>query len=377
MPYFSKLDRSPDLTGCIDHRRFLMSDARQNQQTDARRQDYYARIRALNAAPLWERYHGLLTAEPKVAAVPHLWPYAELRPRMIEAAEIISARDAERRVLMLENPAFEGQCKASDTLFTGLQLIMPGEIAPAHRHSPNALRLILEGAGAYTSVNGEKTFMEYGDYIITPNWCWHDHGHEGTEPVIWQDILDLPLVRSLGPMFMEHYPDERFPEGPPAGDSLRRFGGNLLPVGYENTRLGSPIFAYPYARTRETMEQLSKTTKLDRYVGLKMEFIDPTTGGPAMSTISTFMQRLPKGFKTEQVLSTETSILTCLEGSGRVSIGGDPPTHIFEFSPKDIFVVPCWHPYRIEADVETYLFVGSDRIVQQRLGLFRDHRGNS
>jgi len=352
-----------------------MSGTDQTQKTDSRREDYYARIRALNAAPLWERYHGLLTPEPKVAAVPHLWPYMELRPRIIEAADLISARDAERRVLMLENPAFEGQCKASETLFTGLQLIMPGEIAPAHRHSPNALRLILEGSGAYTSVNGEKTFMEYGDFIITPNWCWHDHGHEGTEPVIWQDILDLPLVRSLGPMFHEGYPNERFPEGPPSGDSLRRFGSNLLPVGYENTRLGSPIFAYPFAHTRETMEELSKTTKLDRYFGLKMEFIDPTSGGPAMSTISSFMQRLPKRFKTERVQSTETQIFTCLEGKGRVRIGEDLQT--FEFSPKDIFVVPCWCPYSIEVDDDTYLFVGSDRIVQQRLGLFREQRGNA
>src|SRR5690606_24678500 len=152
---------------------------------------------------LWERYHGLLTPEPVIKALPTIWPYAEVRASLLEAAGLISAKEAERRVLMLENPAFEGECRALETLFTGLQLIMPGEVAPAHRHTPNALRLILEGEGGYTSVNGEKTYMRYGDYVTTPTWSWHDHGHEGTEPVIWQDILDMPLVHALGPIFHE------------------------------------------------------------------------------------------------------------------------------------------------------------------------------
>ncbi|HVV92609.1 MAG TPA: cupin domain-containing protein [Hyphomicrobiales bacterium] len=348
-----------------------------NDEIQERRRRYYDRIGAQNMAPLWERYHGLLTREPKIAAQPHLWRYDEARANLIEAADLISAKEAERRVLMLENPAFVGQCKALETLFTGLQLIMPGEVAPAHRHTPNALRVVLEGEGAYTSVNGEKTYMEYGDYITTPNWSWHDHGHEGTAPVIWQDILDLPLVHSLGPVFHEGYPEERFPAGPPAGDSLLRFGSNLLPVGYESARLNSPIFAYPYARTRETMETLAKTTAPDPYCGLKMEFIDPTSGGASMATISAFMQRLPKGFGTERYRSTEASVFTCLEGGGRVEIGDGERKRSFSFSKRDIFVVPCWDAYRIEAADDTYLFVGSDRVVQQKLGLFRERRGNA
>ena len=151
-----------------------MTATPQSEATTARRQEYYGRIRNQSLAPLWERYHGLLTPEPVIKAQPFIWPYAEVRKSLIEAADVITAKEAERRVLMLENPAFEGQCKALETLFTGLQLIMPGEVAPAHRHTPNALRLILEGTGGYTSVNGEKTYMEYGDYVTTPTWAWHD-----------------------------------------------------------------------------------------------------------------------------------------------------------------------------------------------------------
>ncbi len=355
----------------------MTTAAQPSAATQARRQEYYGRIRSQSLAPLWERYHGLLTPEPVIKAQPYIWAYADVRASLLEAANVITAKEAERRVLMLENPAFEGQCKALETLFTGLQLIMPGEVAPAHRHTPNALRLILEGEGAYTSVNGEKTYMEYGDYITTPTWSWHDHGHEGKDPVIWQDILDMPLVHALGPIFHEGYPHEQFPKGAPAGDSLRRYGANLRPVGYENPNLNSPIFHYPYVRTREAMEELAKTSDLDPYFGLKMEFIDPTTGAPSMSTISTFMQRLPKGFKTERYQSTEGAIFTCVEGKGRIEVGNGDRKHTFDFKPKDIFVVPCWDPYRIEADEDTYLFVGSDKTVQQKLGLFRERRGNA
>ncbi len=346
--------------------------------TASERQAFNEDIKSLGVTPLWEQYHGVLTPEPQVKGIPHIWKWDGIRKKILRAGDLITAKEAERRVLMLENPAYAGEAKATETLFTGIQMILPGEVAPAHRHTPNALRLILEGSGGYTSVNGEKTFMEYGDYIITPNWCWHDHGNEGDEPVIWQDILDLPLVRSIGAIFHDPYPEDQFPAGPPEGDSLVRYGSNMVPAeGLAPDRMASPIFSYPYARSREAMEKLAKTTDLDPYHGLKMEFIDPTTGGAAMSSISTFLQRLPKTFKGERYQTTEGCIFTCLEGGGRavVDTGGTETT--IEFRPKDVFCVPCWYPYRLEADEDTYLFQGTDKVVQTKLGLWREKRGNA
>jgi gentisate 1,2-dioxygenase len=351
-----------------------------NKQDPARQQDYKDRLSKLGISPLWDQYRDLLTLEPIVRTVPHIWVYAELRDILLESGDLISAKEAQRRVLMLENPALPNQTQATDTLFTGLQLILPGEVAPAHRHTPNALRLILEGDGGYTSVNGEKTVMKYGDYIITPNWCWHDHGNEGDGPVVWQDILDLPLLKSLGTIFYESYPNEQFPPGPTPGDSLRRYGSNMRPAGLEPDKLNSPIFSYPFEKTRETMEALARDSDPDPYHGLKMEFIDPTTGAPAMSSISTFMQRLAKGFKTERYQSTEGVIFTCVEGGGRAVIGNGDGNgggeQVFEFTEKDIFVIPSWVPFALEADDDTYLFAGTDRTVQQKLGLWRERRGN-
>ena len=356
-----------------------MSARQQGQvkpESTPEREAYYAAIDKLGVAPLWNQYGRLLSVEPQVEADPFVWHYDEVRGPLIDSSRLISAKEAERRVLMLENPSYRGKSRATETLFTGLQLIMPGEVAPAHRHSPNALRLVLEGEGAYTSVNGEKTFMHYGDFIITPSWAWHDHGHEGTEPVIWQDILDLPLVHSLATSFYERYPEDVFPEGPPAGDSLRRYGATLKPVGYHNPEQYSPIFHHPFAKSREAMEELAKSSEIDPYFGLKMEFIDPTTGAATMATISAFLQRLPGGFKTERYQSTEGAIFTCLEGGGRAIVGDEEETVELEFGPRDIFVIPGWHPYRIEAEADTYLFAGTDRILQEKLGFFRERRGN-
>ena len=338
---------------------------------------YYAKIRSHSCAPLWENLKYLVTPEPVITSIPNLWNYSEIREDLLHSASLISAEEAERRVLILENPALEGNCSITESLFAGLQLIMPGEVARAHRHSPAALRFIIEGSGGYTSVNGEKTYMEPGDFIITPSMAWHDHGNEGNDPVVWLDGLDLPLVRHIGAVFLDHYPDEQFPAGPPPGDSLDRYGSNMRPVGEVPDRLDSPIFSYPYAKSRETLERLSKTSEWDRYHGLKLEYIDPTTGGPAMATISTFLQLLPKGFKTEKYQTTENTVYSVTEGSGRTIFGEGDDTQIIEWQKQDIFVIPCWYPHQIEADDDAVIFSFSDKVVQTKLGLYRERRGNA
>ncbi|HSG65705.1 MAG TPA: cupin domain-containing protein, partial [Gammaproteobacteria bacterium] len=157
---------------------------------------YHDELAARHLAPLWQRLGSLLTPEPVVAARPQLWHYDGIRELLLESAALISAEEAERRVLILENVGLAGSSAITESLFAGLQLVMPGEIAPSHRHTPAALRLILEGAGAYTAVDGEKLPMRVGDFIVTPSWCWHDHGHEGSGPFVWLDVLDLPIVRN-------------------------------------------------------------------------------------------------------------------------------------------------------------------------------------
>src|SRR5882757_3280145 len=203
---------------------------------DASRQDLYRRIAKHNYAPLWEVYHDLIPNQPMTPAQPAMWKWDEARRYLLEAGELITAKEALRRVLILQNPGMPGESSVTQSLFAGYQLIMPGEIAPSHRHTQSALRFVLEGSCAYTAVDGERTTMHPGDFIITPSWTWHDHGNPGDTPVIWLDGLDIPIVNLLGTSFAEPHPQGLQPMTRKEGDASARYSQNLLPVDYTPRR---------------------------------------------------------------------------------------------------------------------------------------------
>ena len=194
-----------------------------SEQTSRARRAFYERIATKNMTPLWEVLGSLVPKFPTSPVVPAIWKYADVRAQVMEAGSLITAAEAERRVLILENPALRGNASITQSLYAGLQLIMPGEVAPAHRHSQSALRLVLDGEGAYTAVDGERTTMKRGDFIVTPAWTWHDHGNLGDQPVVWLDGLDIPLVRFFDSGFAEagreHFQSQIREEG----DALARY----------------------------------------------------------------------------------------------------------------------------------------------------------
>ena len=335
------------------------------------REEFYTRLDRDNLAPLWEVLHALVPPLPQTGCVAALWKYAEIRPFIMESGSLITAMEAIRRVLILENPGLRGQSSITRSLYCGWQLILPGEVAPSHRHTQSALRFIVEGSGAYTAVDGERTTMHPGDFIITPSWTWHDHGNPGNEPVVWMDGLDIQILQLFGAQFMETYPEDMQPVSKTEGASTVRYGNNMVPLGPIPTSGTSPIFNYPYARSRETLDGLSRNQAADACHGWKMQFINPLTGGFVMPTIGAFIQLLPGGFRSSPYRSTDGTIYSVAEGGGRVRIGEES----FAFAPRDIFVVPPWHPVRFDAAQDTVLFSYSDRPAQTALGLFREHRG--
>ncbi|MFM1814762.1 MAG: hypothetical protein RLZ98_1457 [Pseudomonadota bacterium] len=338
------------------------------------RQAFYSKIRDKNLDALWTVLADLVTPEPKSNCRPAVWHFKEIRDAMMEAGGLITAKEAERRVLLLENPGFKGESKITTALFAGVQMVMPGEIAPSHRHSQSALRFILEGQGATTSVDGEKTVMNVGDFVITPANTWHDHANETAEPMFWLDGLDIPIVKALDASFMEHYPEDTQPISRPVGDSPMRYGNNLMPVDHKPAGRTSPVFNYPYARTREVLETLKKNSEPDPCHGFKMKFTNPETGGHAMPTIGTFIQLLPKGTTTSRYRSSDATVFTCIEGRGRTRVGDGI---VLEWGPQDVWVVPSWMPASHEADDESTVFSFSDRPVQEVLGLWREDRFNN
>jgi gentisate 1,2-dioxygenase len=286
----------------------------------------------------------------------------------MEAGRLISAREAERRVLVLENPGLRGASSITHSLYAGLQIILPGEVAPSHRHTQSALRFVVEGEGAYTAVDGERTTMHPGDFIITPSWTFHDHGNPGTAPVIWLDGLDIPMVAFFDAGFAERYPREVQPVVKPEGDALARFGANMLPLEYAATSDTTPIFAYPYARCRETLERVRRHGEPHACHAFKMQYSNPATGGYPMPTIGAFMQLLPAGFAGQPYRATDATVYCVVEGRGTSRVGEAS----YDWEPHDVFVVPSWCKVAHRCAVDAVLFSYSDRPVHKALGLWRE-----
>ena len=344
-----------------------------DQVAERDRLAFYDRAGAQNLAPLWRVLGGLVTEEPKSPAVPACWHYSDIRPHLAEACEIISTAEAERRVLVFENPGLPGQSKITPSLFAGYQIILPGEIAPAHRHVASALRFIVEGKGAYTSVAGERTTMEPGDFVITPSWTWHDHGNPSEAPMVWLDGLDMHIVNLMSASFRDHYPgDGQHPVTRGEGAAMAEVGSNLLPVDFVPKSQTSPIFNYPYSVSREALEKLRRLRDPDPCHGYKMAYINPLTGSSAMPTISTAIQLLPGGSTTQPYRCTAGTVFAVVEGEVEVQAG----TKRFTVGPRDLFVVPSWHSLTMSATSDTVIFSYSDRIVQEKLDIFRELRGN-
>src|SRR5438477_2644473 len=213
-------------------------------------QEFYAQLQAQHVTPAW--IGGGVSVEPRSKAVPYVWHWRDLRPQAMRAAELVGTEQAERRVLRLHNPELAGS-SASNTLVANIQIVMPGEIARAHRHSPSALRLIIEGQGGYTVVNGDRIPMEPGDLVLTPKWTWHDHANDTDAPMIWLDGLDTPLVRMLEAGFYEQYPQERQGFGAPVNASQ---------------------WHYPMSEMRAALQRLAAANTGDGGDGLVLEYIN-------------------------------------------------------------------------------------------------------
>ncbi|MEZ5741273.1 MAG: cupin domain-containing protein [Burkholderiaceae bacterium] len=340
-------------------------------ETRARRERFYQAIAPQHLAPLWEVLRNIVPPTPRPAAVPHQWSYAALRPHMLESGRLLTAEEAERRVLVLENPSYSGQSRTTASLYAGIQMILPGEVAPAHRHTPSALRLLIEGERGFTAVGGERTTMREGDFVITPAWAWHDHGNEGDAPVIWLDGLDIPMLGYFEAVFMEGHDARQQTVQRPEGASRARFGQSLLPIDalapYGPT---SPIFNYPYETTREALVRSAQAVCPDPHFATTLRYANPLDGGWPMPTMATWMTHVAGGRHTARVRSTDSMVMSVVEGEGEITIGDQT----FRYAPKDTIAIPGWQWRSLSASADSFLFfLGSGgpretRVLPRRAG---------
>ena len=306
--------------------------------------------------------------EPPPKTLPFLWNWADVEPLIHRSGEVVTPdRDVERRILRLANPGLP--YGTTHTITAALQLLLPGECAPAHRHTPTAIRWVLEGEGVYTTVEGDKCYMERGDLILTPSWTWHDHNSEGVSRMVWLDGLDVPLVQNLDASFFEQYPEDQHPITG-VGDSEKRYGSGALRPAWETPNTPySPLLIYKWDKTYQALWDLAQVDS-SPFDDVAIEYSDPITGGPVLRTLACWIQLLRPGVKGRAHRHTTSKVYQVFEGEGYSIIDGQR----FDWKRGDLFAVPSWswHEHGNESGQEAILFSIQDNPVMKSLSLFRE-----
>lgn len=334
--------------------------------------DFYRDLESQHAGALWTVANKIEPWEPVSASVPVVWHYDRLRDHVMRALELVTPEQAGRRVVYLANPGRKAVSAAVGWLYTGIQVMGPGELASSHRHSASALRFIMEGSGAFTNVDGHKMTLGRNDFVLTPNGTWHEHGvsEDGTI-CTWQDGLDIPLMNALEANFYEVHPDLQQEVGFPIDDSTATWGNAALrPAGESWSKRYSPLLKYEWEPTYEALCKYARVTEGSPYDGIHMDYLNPYTGGSPMLTMGASMQMLRPGEHTKAHREVGSFVYQCAKGSGHSIVGGQR----LDWKEKDIFVVPSWmwHEHVNGSETEdACLFSFHDLPVMRALGLYR------
>ncbi len=334
---------------------------------------YYQELERLGTAALWTVANKIEPWEPKSQSVPMLWRYSDLREHVLKSVALVSPEKAGRRVIYFENPGRKDVAAAVGWLYSGLQVMHPGERASAHWHSSSALRFIMEGRGAYTIVNGHKMLLGANDFVITPNGCWHEHGvEEDGLPCIWQDGLDIPLANAMEAGFYGVHPDLHQAVGFPVDDSVSIWGApGLRPQDDTWGQPYSPLFKYQWEPTYEALLRYSKAAAANPFDGHLMTYTNPATGGHVMATMGASMQLLEPGFVGKAHRHTGSFLYQVAKGSGYSIINGQR----FDWQEHDVFCVPSWawheHVNTSQTD-DACLFCFNDLPAIQSMHYYRE-----
>src|SRR5262245_35432516 len=283
-------------------------------------QDFHQRMHAAGIYGLWE-LASQMTKHPEPQAVPHMWRAKLLDAMVREASDVVPVGE-ERRALQLFNPGLEGRWATTNTMIAAVQVLLPGESARAHRHTPTAIRFIMEGEGAYTAVDGERVYMKPGDLILTPSWTWHDHGNEADKPVVWMDGLDVPLVQFMNAMFFQMYDDRLFPLTKPNNASVQLHGhAGLQPTWVKERAQASPLLLYSWDATWRSLRALWDA-KGDEHDGIALEYTHPQTGRSVLPTMACWIQMLRPGERTKAHRHTGSAVYYVAQGTGESIIDG-------------------------------------------------------
>ena len=334
-------------------------------------QSYRDALTQRNLVPLWPSLRGVLPPTvPTRHTQPTCWPYASIKPLLLQAGELTPIEKAERRVLVLANPGHGlEKMQASPAIYLGMQLLLPGEWAPSHRHTPNAVRVIVEGESAYTTVDGEKCVMQRGDLILTPSGLWHEHGHDGDAPVVWLDVLDLPLVYYMEASY--HINGSRQAVQPGRGEVAYAQGGMVPTVDFERADKPYPMLRYPWAQARAALLALAADQPDQPMV--QITYTNPETGGDAQNILGFYAQMLRPGQTLTLPVRSPAMVFHQIEGGTAVAIGDAA----FQLGEADTCCAPGYTAITLRnasATAPSFLFIADEAPLHRKLGVY-ERRG--
>lgn len=320
-----------------------------------------------NLVPLWPALRALLPpAKPRPRTRATAWAYQAIRPLLLQAGELTPIEKAERRVLVLANPGHGlDNMQASAAMYLGMQLLLPGEWAPAHRHTPNAVRVIVEGESATTTVDGEKCVMQRGDLILTPTGLWHEHGHDGNAPVVWLDVLDLPLMYYLETSY--HVDGERQAEKPGRGDQLYAHGGIVPTVQFERSGKRYPMLRYPWAQARAALLALAQHQP--QQPSVQVSYVNPEGGQSAQNVLGYYAQMLRPGQSLALPVRSPAMVFHVVEGAARVQVADES----FSLAEADTCCAPGYTPialHNLSATEPAFVFIADEAPLHRLLGVY-------
>lgn len=330
-------------------------------------QEYRDDMARAGVAPLWPMMRNVLPHDaPRPVTRPGHWSYGAIRPLLIRAGELTPVEKAERRVLVLSDPGRGvGAMQATATIYLGLQLLLPGEAAPAHVHTPSAVRIIVEGEGGYTVVDGERLEMHEGDLVLTPGGEWHDHGHDGTAPVVWLDVLDLPLFHYLEGSYAIGGPLQAQRNRPDAS-AVEYAAAGLVPTRMRKAGTRRyPMLRFPWARAEAALRAMSAYG--DDEIA-ELDYVNPETGQDILPALGFTAMMLKPGQRHAPPLRSCSGAFHVVRGRGRTVIDG----RAVEWGPKDTFTTPVFARIEHHADSETFVIRAHDRPLQDKLGYYEE-----
>ena len=333
--------------------------------------DYRESLARQNLVPLWPSLRAVLPPDkPQPRTRATHWSYEALRPLLMRAGELTPIEKAERRVLVLANPGHGlEKMQASAAMYVGMQLLLPGEWAPAHRHTPNAVRMVVEGEGAWSTVDGEKCPMVRGDLILTPTGLWHEHGHDGDEPVVWLDVLDLPLVYYMETSY--HVDGGRQTVRPGRGDGAYARGGLVPTPVFERSAARSgrayPMLRYPWADARAALEALAHDQP--ELEAVQVSYINPESGADAQNILGFHALMLRPGQTLRLPVRSPAMVFHVIEGGATVQVEDQR----FALAEADTCCAPGYCAVTLtnaSPRAPSFLFIADETPLHRKLGVF-------